>query len=488
MRTAVCSLISLVLASVATAQRPAAPRDIVARAVAAMGGEQALRGVAVVTQEYYTSVYALGQEETPLSPARPNATVATLITDFPNNRAAIAFEVRNVGGQVNRLRRVLAGDIGMLVNNNNQLNPAGPGLVRNDQAAMRRSAHKLLLAALDAPQTLTTVPAKSWRGETMDGVHYVSGADTLDLWFDRRSGLLTVIETTTDDPILGDRRTATVLTRWQPAGGVLFARQSDTEVNGRLNTSAVVTAVTVTASAPDSLFAIPDSIRARAQPATTPPPAVTVTLVELAPGLWRAEGGSHHSLVVDQGASLLVVEAPQTTARFQAVLDTLKGRFPGKPVGTVVNTHHHWDHAGGLRAAFAAGLPVVTHARNEAFVRGIGTAKKTVAPDALSRAPKAPVVRTLSDSLVLGSGAGQVVLYRVPTVHVEGLLAAYVPSARVLFTSDALNPGTPLSPSGSAELVALAKARGLAVERYAGGHGVAVSWADVERAAATAAP
>lgn len=488
MRTAVASLIPLVLASVAAAQRPAAPRDIVARAVAAMGGEQALRGVGVVTTQFYNSVYALGQEETPQSPARANAGVATLVIDFANNRAVFALETRNVGGQVNRVRRVLAGDIGMVENNQNQLNPAGPGLVRNDQTGVRRSPHKLLLAALDAPQTLAAVPAKSWRGETMDGVHYVSGPDTLDLWFDRRSGLLTVIEATTDDPILGDRRTATILTRWQPAGGVLFARQSDTEVNGRPNTSTVTTAVTVAASAADSLFAIPDSIRTRALPATTPPPAVTVTLVELAPGVWRAEGGTHHSLVVDQGATLLVIEAPQTTARFQAVLDTLKGRFPGKPVGTVVNTHHHWDHAGGLRAAFAAGLPVVTHARNEAFVRGIATTKKTVAPDALSRAPKAPVVRTMTDSMVLGTGAGQVVLYRVPTVHVEGLLAAYVPSARVLFTSDALAGGPTLPQPGSAEMVALARARGLAVEKYAGGHGTVAAWADVERAAATAAP
>src|SRR6185503_14848363 len=125
------------------------------------------------------------------------------------------------------------------------------------------------------------------------------------------------------------------------------------------------------------------------------------------------EGGSHHSLIVDQGTRLLMIEAPQTSARVQAVLDTLKGRFPTKAVGLVVNSHHHWDHAGGLRGALAAGIPVLTYAGNTAFVRGIGSARKTVMPDQLAirvgaaRAPL-PAISAVQDSVVLGRGDGQV--------------------------------------------------------------------------------
>jgi glyoxylase-like metal-dependent hydrolase (beta-lactamase superfamily II) len=90
----------------------------------------------------------------------------------------------------------------------------------------------------------------------------------------------------------------------------------------------------------------------------------------------------------------------------------------------------------------------------------------------------------VDDSLTLGTGPGQVVLYRLPTVHAEGLLLAYVPSARILFTSDVVNPTTaPLPALGASELVAAARARGITPDRYAGGHGVTVSWADLERAA-----
>jgi glyoxylase-like metal-dependent hydrolase (beta-lactamase superfamily II) len=324
---------------------------------------------------------------------------------------------------------------------------------------------------------------KTWRGEPHDGARYAAGPDTLDLYFDRRSGLPVVTVTVADDPILGDRRTESWLTRWQETTGVRFARQYDVYVNGRLNTHSVFTAVTVNPELPDSLFAIPDSIAARAQRATPVPPPPVVALVELAPGVWRAEGGSHHSLVVEQPDRLVVVEAPLNSRRSQAVLDTLRARFPAKPVGMVVSTHHHWDHAGGLRAYLAEGIPVVTANGNVAFVRNIGSAPKSVAPDALSRQARPLRVQAVDDSLVIGSGTGRVVVHRLPTAHVEGMLAAYVPEAHILFTSDVLSPGATLAPAGSKEIVAFVKARGITVERVAGGHGGIANWADVEQAA-----
>ncbi|MBI1966550.1 MAG: MBL fold metallo-hydrolase [Gemmatimonadetes bacterium] len=475
-RVALLALCASIIPCSVTAQEP---RALVARAVAAMGGEPALRDIRAVTTEFHGATFALGQEETPESPARANLVVSQVLSDYRDQRSLSSIELRVVSGAVNHMRRVTAGGIGMLETNGG-FAPDGPTVTAGVTAGLRRAPERLLLTALDHAEALTALPPKRWRGDLNDGVRFALGPDTLDLYFDRTSGLLTVTETVADDPILGDRRTVSWYTRWQETGGVKFARQYDVEVNGRLSTHSVFTAVTVNPPTPDSLFVIPDSIATRAQRVA---PAITVTLAELAPGVWRAEGGSHHSLVVDQGTRLVVVEAPQSSARIQAVLDTLGARFPGKPVGIAVNTHHHWDHAGGVRGALAAGLPVVTHRRNAAFVRGIATAQKTVAPDALTRRPRAPTLTLVDDSLTLGEGESRVVIYRVPTAHVEGMLAAYVPAVRVLFTSDVLSPGATLASAGSAELVAFAKARGITIERVAGGHGGIAAWADVERAA-----
>jgi glyoxylase-like metal-dependent hydrolase (beta-lactamase superfamily II) len=471
------------------AQTPA-PRDLVARAVAAMGGEAAVRGVRNVTLSFYFATFGLGQEETPQSPARATFTTGTQTLDFADNRQITVSEVRTPAGAINKVRRITAARIGM-TETNGVPTPDAPQAVANVERGIRRTPERLLIAALDNPSALRSLPVRRWRDEPLDGIRYAAGLDTLDLYFDRRTGLLVLTETLTDDPILGDRVTRSAFTRWQDAGGLLYPRQYDVEVNGRLQNAFVFTAVTINSTVADSQFVIPDSIKARAQPSDPTPAPIVVNLVELAPNVWRAEGGTHHSLIVDQGTRLVVVEAPLSAQRMEALLDTLHARFPAKAVGLVINTHHHWDHSGGLRAVLAAGVPVVTHARNVSFVRSIATARKTVRPDVLSRRlgparPPLPPISAVEDSLVLGTGDGRVIAYRLPSAHVEGLLAVYVPAAKILFQSDVVN-ATPTPPAaGSAELVKFVKARGIAVDRVAGGHGVVLGWADVEKAATPA--
>ncbi|HKA59565.1 MAG TPA: MBL fold metallo-hydrolase [Gemmatimonadales bacterium] len=486
--------VPLILLSTLTqaAKSPAspAPRDLITGALTAMGGESAVRGVRNVTVTYYVANFGLGQEETPQSPARPTVTTGTQTIDFSGTRQFTVTETRNPAGTVNKVRRVIAGHIGMTDVNGTQTADA-PLAVANVERNLRRLPDRLLLAAFDNPAALRSLPTRTWRGESLDGVHYVSDLDTVDVYFDRRSGLPVLVETITDDPVLGDRRALVAYTRWQDAGGVLSPREWDVEVNGRLQNAWVFTGVTTNAGVADSLFVIADSIKAKAQPSNPTPLPINVTLVELAPNVWRAEGGSHHSLIIDQGARLVVAEAPLSAQRMEALLDTLRSRFPGKPVGMVINTHHHWDHAGGLRTALAANLPIVTHARNASFVRSIGTAKKTVRPDALSKSgrPSRSTITTVEDSLVVGSGDTRVVAYRLPSAHVEGLLAVYVPAAKILFQSDVVN-ATPPPAAGSAELISFVKARSLAVDKVAGGHGAVLAWADIERAATppTSAP
>lgn len=480
--------VNLILLS-SLAQKPApAPRDLIARAVTAMGGDSAVRGLRSSAIDFYQVTFGLGQEETPASPPRATISIGRQVTDYAGSRVVITLEVRNPAGTVTRQRRVVAGGIGMFETNGVPA-PDAPAQVASVERLIRRAPERLLISALDNPAALRPLPPRRWRDETLDGTRYGAGADTLDLYFDRRSGLLVLTEALGDDPVLGDRRTLIAYTRWQDAGGVLFPRQIDIAWNDRLQSHSVATGVTANAELPDSLFVIPDSIAARAQHSNPTPPPVVVTLVELAPTVWRAEGGTHHSLIVDQGTRLVVVEAPLSAQRMEALLDTLHARFPAKPVGLVINTHHHWDHAGGLRAVLAAGVPVVTQARNVSYVRSIATARKTVRPDILSRRLGAarsplPAISGVEDSLSIGTGDGRVVAYRIPSAHAEGLLAIYVPAAKVLFQSDVVNAAPTPPAAGSAELVRFVKARGLVVERVAGGHGVVLPWADVERAAA----
>lgn len=460
------------------------PNALITRAARALGGSGALDSLRNKTVEFNTVAFGIGQEETYLSPARATLSFGRAVTDYAGTRQFTTQEVRATNGTVSRQRRVTLPTMSLLETNGG-VSMEAAAVSANLERTLSLQLERILSAAVHHESAAVLLLPKSLRGEVAAGVRVPLGPDTVSVWFDRATGLPLATETVTDDGVLGDRHTLTWYTRWQDAGGLKLPRQIDVEVNGQLQSHTVVTSAAVNQSLDEALFGIPDSLAARAPRPPATPPGISVTLVSLAPGVWRAEGGTHFSLIVEQGPGLLVVEGPQSTARSNAVLDTLRSRFPAKPVTGVVLTHHHWDHSGGIRGYMARGIRVIAHHRNEAFVRGIAGAKKTVAPDQLSRAARVPPVVSVRDSLVLGIGAGRVVLYPLASTHVEGLLAAWVPSAGIVFTSDVVSPALNVAPPrlGSAELVAFASALGIAPTRYVGGHGIVIDWSAIAAAA-----
>jgi glyoxylase-like metal-dependent hydrolase (beta-lactamase superfamily II) len=472
--------------SLLTAQHPAVAR-LISRSAEAMGGTAALDSLRHKRVDFHTVAFSIGQEETHLSPPRATLLYGSTLTDYAGSRQLTSQEVRQIAGAVVRQRRVTLPTMS-LFESNGVFSMDPPGVPAGLERALSLQIERIMLAAVHHGAAATLLPPRSLRGEAVQGIRVPLGPDTVRVYFDAGTGLPVASEQVTDDGVLGDRRTLTWYTRWQDAGGLKLPRQLDVTVNDRLQSHTLLTSVAINGPVDQDAFAIPDSMAARAPriPAAPPPPTgLTVSLVSLAPGVWRAEGGTHFSLVVEQGAGLLVVEGPQSAARTGAVLDTLAQRFPGRTVTGVVMTHHHYDHSGGIRAYMVRGIPVLAHQRNVDFVRGIAAAPKTVTPDRLSRGGRVPPVVGVRDSLVLGGGASRVVLYSLSSVHAHGMLAAWVPEAGVLFTSDVVSPAANAAPPrlGSSELVDFARARGIAPAKYAGGHGVVIDWSELETAA-----
>jgi hypothetical protein len=340
------------------AQRPA---DLVRRGLDAIGGADAVRALPGVSMEFYVSTWTIGQSELADSPPRASVAVTRTVTDWKQRRRVTSTELRAVTGSPTRQRTVIAGGIGAQGADALSAPMPANAVVAADRA-MRYQPDRLLLAAWDNPAALTALVPREFRGSMHDGVRF-AGTDTVSLWFDRATGLLTVTETRSDDSILGERVLLTYYTRWQSIGaGVRLPRQMDAFVNGQIVQHANYPAVAAL-TPDDSLFSIPDSIASRAQRTPPPPGIPPATLVQIAPTVWRAEGGSHHTLIIDQGDGLLLVEAPQSTQRVRMVLDSIARRFPGKRINGLVATHHHWDHTGGLREIIAEGITVYTHGR-----------------------------------------------------------------------------------------------------------------------------
>ena len=81
-----------------------------------------------------------------------------------------------------------------------------------------------------------------------------------------------------------------------------------------------------------------------------------------------------------------VVDAPNNEERSLAVIAEAARLAPGKPVQYVINTHHHFDHAGGLRTYLSQGTTIVTHETNKQYYLDIlfHPAPRTLQPDRMA--------------------------------------------------------------------------------------------------------
>lgn len=164
---------------------------------------------------------------------------------------------------------------------------------------------------------------------------------------------------------------------------------------------------------------------------------------EISPGVWFLSGGSHNSLAIEQDTRVVIVEAPLYPERADAILAWAATQFPAKPVTHVFATHHHLDHAAGLRSFVAAGARVVISEHSETFLADVFRAPSTVWPDALAGSPVAADIVTVPDggSFTIGDGTNPVTAWHMPNSHAIDMLVVHAEGSDHLFNSDVWNPG-----------------------------------------------
>jgi glyoxylase-like metal-dependent hydrolase (beta-lactamase superfamily II) len=161
----------------------------------------------------------------------------------------------------------------------------------------------------------------------------------------------------------------------------------------------------------------------------------------------------------------------------------------------VVNSHHHFDHLGGLRAAFHEGATVVTHHSNRDFYKQevLSYERRTLDPDRLSLYPPTEFaegyqLETIDMKGTISDGTRNLDVYYVQgSPHAEGMLMAYLPRERILveadmYTPPAANAQMPATPPPAAvNLYNNILAYKLDVATIAALHGRAVPFSDFLR-------
>jgi glyoxylase-like metal-dependent hydrolase (beta-lactamase superfamily II) len=229
--------------------------------------------------------------------------------------------------------------------------------------------------------------------------------------------------------------------------------------------------------------AVPEAIRDSANP------YARVTSQKVADGVWHLAGGTHHSVLIEMSDYLIVAESPLNDDRALAVIGQARQLVPGKPIRYVINSHHHFDHAGGLRAIAAAGATVITHERNRAFFEQALAAPATLAPDQMTRSGRSATVEGVRDRRVLSDGARTVAIFEIASnLHADDLLMVYLPKEKLLIEADTYTPGAPSSPApspvnpNSLNLADNIAKLGVSVDQILPLHGRVVPFADLQKA------
>ncbi len=174
----------------------------------------------------------------------------------------------------------------------------------------------------------------------------------------------------------------------------------------------------------------PGNARFSPPPGYAPPPAQGQAAArEVAPNVLYFENmpGDYHSLAVDAGDHIVLLEAPLSPAYAAQQRRILAELRPGKPVRYVLVTHHHGDHNGGLAAWAEAGATIVVPAGARVAI------ERQLRARGFTGAPR---IEEVEGRRSFGAGASRVDAYAFSSSHAEAHQVFHLPSHRILFQGD----------------------------------------------------
>ena len=350
--------------------------------------------------------------------------------------------------------------------------------------------HGFLKAALDSDDaTAITIPIAgesngglSQDGRTITVVSFTALGKYKVNGTINDQNLIEIVSTWVPNPVYGDMLFEMRYTQYEQFDGVMVPtvwheHQGDPVLNPAHNSMEIrVSNVRINPDVPT--FDVPADIRNAREP------AVNVDSQEVADGVWRIAGGSHHSVLVEFDDFVAVVEAPLNEARSLAVIEEVGRLVPGKPIRYVVNTHQHFDHSGGLRTYLAQAATIITHQGNAEYYEDVlfHPGQRSIEPDRLAKyypmfAPSrrpAPI-EPVNHQYVLSDGSRTMEIHPLRgNMHTQSMVIVYLPTEKILINADMYNPGVPVQSFRLPNMRTLRtniERLGLDVEQHIGIHG-----------------
>ncbi len=434
----------LAMSQLPPAHAQSTAREVVNQAVAAEGGVNALRGLKGLAIKADAMHWEPGQsKDAGGEPRFLGNTALTTTWDLAKGSARTEWDRDMKYPAVEKVKytEVITPALGYVIDDKGASKPMSSIRVAAALRELERASPTLLLKMMDEPKNVRPLANEKLGKQTLLALGFASGGTNFTVLLDPQSKLPAAIRTRDDDNIVGDANYDLVLSDWKAVGGAKIAHALSYQVNGVEVAKVTYKEVTANPTIAADAFAVPEAVQTAAKPPATGyvphqwiirrhflgrlldsdgiilPPGGSLKLVELAPNVQHVQGGQANNLIVAMKDHLIIFDAPYGELQSRWVIDAAKAKYPGKLVKYLVLTHHHMDHTGGLRTYVAEGATVVVPSPTKAYFEKAVRAAHTVAPDALTKKPRAAQIVEVAELATLKDDAEEVRLYNIPNPH-----------------------------------------------------------------------
>jgi glyoxylase-like metal-dependent hydrolase (beta-lactamase superfamily II) len=434
-------------------QGNAPERQLVARAAEALGGRDRLMAMKTLQIVGYGELaYFNGGGNITGDPDAPQKWQKVLdytrTIDLEHGRTRVQqrlkmdFVFASTVGQLglNRSNDTLDGDIAYNIGGGflaaptatpPQPQPAGAAAARQRRMEMLAHPVTIVRAALD-PATKLSNMRRQGNLQLVDVT--IRQGDTLTLAVNATTNLPAWVSYVGPNVNLGDLTYRTAFAGYVPEKGIQLPMGFATTIDFRNIVQSKLYVDRNIVDGPIDDLSAPESVRRPAGPQGPPAGgAAAPKPMKVADHVWYLNGNTF----LEFDDHFTMVEANRTDAALRAVLDAANALVPGKRVTQVIQSHHHFDHSAGLRAAVAEGLTVISRRGNEGIFREMVARPARLFPDALGRNPKPLKFIPVDDHLKLKDSTNEVDIYHiVGNYHMADGVIVHVPASNLLIEAD----------------------------------------------------
>lgn len=452
--------------------------SIVENSLRAMGFEKNKNDLKSLAFEFEGNVYWRHQGLKLLPPYDSTPLTAKLIYDIANSRMVYESTQESPGGFKNHRRTVREKKGGFNADFYRGRMQELPNSTSEDlRYVLDRVPHLVLRRILEKPTSLRWVGKMSFKSRPHDVISALFGNTTANFYFDEKTTLLSKYELLVFDAFEGDVIQERIFEDYQRIKGIMFPSVWRQTVANTLGQEYRYKEVEIDSPIDESLFKAPElPLFSESSSGTYP------KVSEIARGVFFLEriAFPYNMLFVEFTDYIVVVEAPVSSNACQQAIEIIKKTIPNKPIRYVIPTHHHDDHAGGLRPFVAEGATILTTSKNKSFFEAMMRAKFTSQPDRLSLTPRPAKFEIMTDKkFVLTDGTQKLELYNIGyNPHTEEMLIAYLPKNGFVFQAD-LWHGLPVNKTGLFFLDWLKKST-LSVQKIYGVHTDGITLEEIE--------